>query len=323
MTAVAWVVSVALALVARAQSPTFRARTDLVRIDVLVTRDGEPLSGLTAGDFEVLDNGVVQNVASVSEITTVRLGVVLDASGSMTGDRLLLARSAIARLVDQLQPSDTLAVIATGDQVGRVAAPGASKTDVLAAVERIRAEGSTALIDGIYGGLIETGEREGPKLLIVLTDGRNNASWMRGADIVDLARQRETAIYTVGVGVMLAESTAPPSNPLAGVAAGSGGGATTGSLQETRGASRGAPTTHPPDNLALLRVLADKTGGRHLAARWDESLEESFTRVLAEYRQRYILTFSPETPAPGWHALQIRVKRRGLTVRARDGYWGG
>jgi hypothetical protein len=51
-------------------------------------------------------------------------------------------------------------------------------------------------------------------------------------------------------------------------------------------------------------------------------LETAFTRVLDEFRQRYLLTFSPATDsAPGWHHLDVRVKRRGVTVKARAGYF--
>ncbi len=68
------------------QQPTFRARTELVRIDALVTDDGAPVAGLTASDFEVRDNGIRQRVTAAGTVEAVQLGVVLDVSGSMTGE---------------------------------------------------------------------------------------------------------------------------------------------------------------------------------------------------------------------------------------------
>ena len=71
--------------------------------------------------------------------------------------------------------------------------------------------------------------------------------------------------------------------------------------------------------------MADETGGRFVKAEWDSSLGETFQRILREYRQRYILTFTPEgvQTGDGWHALEVKVKRRGALVRARSRYWAG
>ena len=100
--------------------PTFRARTELVRVDVLVTDGGAPVPGLTAADFELRDNGVGQRVTAAGAVEAVQLGVVLDVSGSMTGERLAIARKATTDLLGRLTRGDRFAVVAFGDQVGRV-----------------------------------------------------------------------------------------------------------------------------------------------------------------------------------------------------------
>ena len=126
-----------------------------------------------------------------------------------------------------------------------------------------------------------------------MTDGRNNASWLTGASLIDSARRHETVIYPVAVGI--------PDG-------------------WTRGVSSMRKTS---DTLALLHVLAEETGGRTLRAEWNRRLGDVFTSILREYRQRYILTFTPEGvgQGDGWHAVSARVKRRGAKVRARSGYW--
>lgn len=315
MTWRALVAVAALALEALAQEPLFRARVEAVRLDVLVTRDGVPVTGLTTDDFEVRDNSVAQVVTSVSARETVQLGVVLDTSGSMTGQRIAIARAATTELVGQLAPRDTVAVVAFGDQVTSLARQSGPAAFPLDALGRLSAGGSTALLDGIYAGLLETGPARGPRLLLVMTDGRNNLSTISGSRVIDVARRLETAIYPVAVEVDQDRQVIR------------------GWLNRRDGSAQQA---HPSDSvfrsdtkqgtsdaMALLHVLADATGGRAIEAQWDTRLGRVFRSVLEEYRQRYIVTYTPEGVGAndGWHALDVRVKRRGLVVRTRNRYW--
>jgi VWFA-related protein len=305
----------ALALEAFAQEPLFRARVEAVRLDVLVTRDGVPVRGLTTDDFEVRDNAVFQRVTSVSARETVQLGVVLDTSGSMTGQRIAIARAATTELVAQLAPRDTVAVVAFGDQVTSLARQSGPEAFPLDALGRLSAGGSTALIDGIYAGLLETGPARGPRLLLVMTDGRNNLSTITGSRVIDVARRLETAIYPVAVEVDQDRQVIR------------------GWLNRRDGSAQQA---HPSesvfrsdtkqgtsDALALLHVLAEATGGRAIEAQWDTRLGAVFRSVLEEYRQRYIVTYTPEgvRTDDGWHTLDVRVRQRGLAVRTRTRYW--
>ena len=275
--------------------PTFRARTELVRVDVLVTDGGAPVPGLTAADFELRDNGVGQRVTAAGAVEAVQLGVVLDVSGSMTGERLAIARKATTDLLGRLTRGDRFAVVAFGDQVGRVTGPGASAAEAAAALDRVQAGGSTALLDGTYAGILEADGGPGPKLLVVMTDGRNNASWLQAGPVIDAARRHETVIYPVAVDI---------------------------DDEWNRTVSARLRTS---DAVALLEAMADQTGGRSVEARWDRSLGERFQQILREYRQRYILTFTPEgvPTGDGWHALEVKVKRAGARVRARTRYWAG
>src|SRR4051812_11631373 len=77
------------------QTPTFAARTDAVRVDVRVTRDGRVVSGLVADDFEIRDNGVLQRVDVVSfGQVPLNLVLALDMSASVSGERLAHLRQA-------------------------------------------------------------------------------------------------------------------------------------------------------------------------------------------------------------------------------------
>jgi VWFA-related protein len=310
-------VAAALGLEATAPQPTFRAQVEAVRLDVLATRDGVPVAGLTVDDFEVRDNGVPQRITSAGAMETVQLALVLDTSGSMTGDRLAIVRAATTELIGHLRPGDAVALVAFGDQVATLAKRSPPDAFPLDALARLRAAGNTALVDGIYAGLLETGPVRGPRLLLVMTDGRNNSSTLSGTRVIDAARRLETAIYPIAVEVdrdprvirnwlNQRDGSARQAHP-------------------SEYAFRSDTKQGTSDGMALLQVLAEATGGRAIEANWNAQLGAAFQAVLQEYRQRYIVTYTPDGvgTADGWHALDVKVKRRGLVVRTRTRYWSG
>jgi hypothetical protein len=66
---------------------------------------------------------------------------------------------------------------------------------------------------------------------------------------------------------------------------------------------------------------SDVTGGRTMEIRSTASVRSAFVAILNEFRQRYLISFSPTgVPPTGWHPLTVRVKRRSLDVKARAGY---
>ena len=74
----------------------------------------------------------------------------------------------------------------------------------------------------------------------------------------------------------------------------------------------------------FLKDLARATGGSLLAARQTDDLRFVFVSVLEEFRQRYLVSYSPQgVPKDGWHRIDVRVRARGATVKARPGYLAG
>jgi VWFA-related protein len=72
-----------------------------------------------------------------------------------------------------------------------------------------------------------------------------------------------------------------------------------------------------------LKDLTDATGGHMLQVASGGDLRGAFQKILQDFRSRYILSYSPQgVPLEGFHRLDVRVKRRGLTVKARPGYIG-
>ena len=74
--------------------------------------------------------------------------------------------------------------------------------------------------------------------------------------------------------------------------------------------------------LSFTRDLTEATAGRGIAIESTKDLSATFTRILEEFRMRYLISYSPQgVGAAGWHRLEVRVKRRGVTVKARPGYY--
>jgi len=301
-----------------AQQPTFRAATEMVRIDTLVERDGKPVTNLTADDFTVLDNGAPQRIVTIKQMEAVAVGVALDTSGSMEGDRFARAQAATLALLGQLRPDESSVVIGFADLTARLIPAGTPPADRERLLDSVVSAGSTALADGAYAAVIACDTGPGSKLLVVLTDGRNNSGWLGGRDVIDAARRHEVVIYPVGVGVDAGGMKFTP-RPVLDPRLQSG--------TETRAYNEAAAArvaVAGGDALKFLEVVARQTGGRAIRADWTDDLSVTFRAILQEFRQRYIIAFAPEGvgTGDGWHTLEVRLRKsvKG-EVHSRAGYW--
>ncbi len=301
-----------------AQQPTFRAATEMVRIDTLVERDGKPVTSLTADDFTVLDNGTPQRIVTIKQMEAVAVGVALDTSGSMEGDRFARAQAATLALLGQLRPDESSVVIGFADLTARLIPAGTPPADRERLLNSVVSAGSTALADGAYAAVIACDTGPGSKLLVVLTDGRNNSGWLGGRDVIDAARRHEVVIYPVGVGVDASGMKFTP-RPVLDPRLQSG--------TETRAYNEAAAArvaVAGGDALKFLEVVARQTGGRAIRADWTDDLSVTFRAILQEFRQRYIIAFAPEGvgKGDGWHTLEVRLRKsvKG-EVHSRAGYW--
>jgi hypothetical protein len=72
---------------------------------------------------------------------------------------------------------------------------------------------------------------------------------------------------------------------------------------------------------SFLRDVCERTGGRLFEIEHERDLRARFLDVLGDIRARYVLSFHPGPGAPGWHALEVRLRQGKGEVRARPGYW--
>ena len=256
---------------------TFRTRTAGVRVDVLVTRGGGPVRGLTVKDFVLLDSGVPQAVQSV-DLEEVPLHVILalDTSASVAGSRLGSLIKASQALLGELKDSDAVTLLTFQRRLELLIQKSRDRDAVRAALGKVRSGGATSLRDATYAGLMLPTSATDRALLLVFTDGRDAGSWLTPTAVVDAARLSNAVMYSVVV-----------------------------------------PEDDTP--LEFLEQVVEVTGGRVLRADRND-LRSSFQEVLAEFRARYVLTYSPVDLTPGWHPIDVRLRSGKGQIRARRGY---
>ena len=182
-----------------AQQPTFSAKREAVRVDVLVTDRGKVVTGLGASDFEVRDNGVLQTVELVS-FQQIPLNVFLafDVSSSVSGERLKHLQNAGHALLDRLAKDDRSAsahIQSHGppprgvDRRHRSCTAGAR---LMCSRQEIRrwsmARMHAIMLDPSDGGR---------NLLLVFSDGLDTASWLTPERVLDSAKRSEFVVYGV------------------------------------------------------------------------------------------------------------------------------
>jgi VWFA-related protein len=263
------------------QSPAFTSKIEAVRVDVLVTDNGQPIRGLAPADFEVLDNGVSQQVELVS-FDQIPLNVILalDMSDSVAGERLEQLRRAGNGLLEGLKKEDQAALVTFSHVVELRAKLTSDVSRVRAALDNAHGIGLTALIDGTYAGIMVGESDAGRALLIVFSDGVDTSSWLRADAVLDAAKRADVVVYGVSV------------------------------------VSRLKPE--------FLHDMTSFTGGRLFEIEKTANLEQTFLSILEEFRHRYLLSYTPKgVSKDGWHRLDVRVRNRRATVKARPGYLAG
>jgi VWFA-related protein len=273
---------------AQAQTPPqphFTTRTEIVRVDALVTNRGSSVAGLTGKDFELRDNGVVQQVEVMdASALPVDVSMALDTSSSLGEAGMLNLKRAATGVIDSLRPGDRAALVSFTDLIQIRALLTNDFDRVRTAIGAMDTSGRTALRDGAYVAILQTDPQAGGSLIVVFTDGEDNTSFLTEKALQDTARRANAVIYSVTLGPRI-------------------------------DAVRQQGT--------LLDTLPHLTGGRRLSAENPERLRELFGTILKEFRQRYILSYTPDgVDRTGFHTLDLRLTH-GLKgeIRARHGYF--
>ena len=277
--------------------PTFKSSVDLVPISAVV-RDGRNrlVTNLTAEDFQVLDNGARCRIVDFHRDQTSPLTVALlmDVSGSMRiGPKLAFARGVLDQMTSELEDGRDEAGLFTFDAALHEQHPFTVHPSAMGSrFDEVEPFGTTSL----YDAMAETARllaRRPPqrRALIVFTDGVDTSSALTPSDVSAVASSIDVPVYIV--------VTVPPIDM----------------------AQR---ANHPPEPLprqADLRDLAQWTGGDLLFATSPEEAGLKAHQIVAELRHQYLLAVEASDRFE-WRRLDVRVRDRRLTVRARNGYFG-
>jgi VWFA-related protein len=194
-------VAVALAAPAAVQQPSFSTRVDNVRVDVEVRRGGELAAGLTAADFEVLDNGAPQKVAIVaSSAAPVSVVLALDSSASLHArERAHLTRAGM-RIIDALKPGESATLVTFSGRITIQSAFTSNTEKLRALVAAPTPSGDTALHDAAHVAMLLGTSAPGRPIVILFSDGDDTASFLTEDAVVEAAQRTDAVVSVVMIG---------------------------------------------------------------------------------------------------------------------------
>jgi Ca-activated chloride channel homolog len=273
------------------ETPTFRTDTRLVVLPVtVVDKSGRLVTTLPESAFQVFENGVPQKVKQFKrEDVPVSMGLVIDNSGSMRDKRQKVAAAAVA-LVKDSNKEDEAFVVNFNDDAYLDTPDFTNDIKVLdQALSRIDSRGGTAMRDAIRMSIdhMKQKAKKDKKVILVVTDGNDNASSVSLETLVKQAQQSEVIIYTIG---LLSE-------------------------EEKREAKRAKRS---------LDLLTEATGGQAYYPKELADVERIAHQVAHDIRNQYTITYTPANQALDGSFRQIKVVASGPghpVARTRTGYY--
>jgi Ca-activated chloride channel homolog len=271
--------------------PAFRSSVDLVTVPVTVTAREQAwrVGELGPADFRIFEDGVPQELSLVThEPRALSICILLDSSPSMASTRQRFAIRTVDTLLGSLAPGDeaTMVFFASKPQIAFPWTRGADVRPVSWIEWRLSL--GTALIDAMKEGLRLIEQASNPlPVIVVVSDGGENASGTSLASLAATRRQSETMIYGI-------HTDLPPSK------------------------------FAPPVNRAFtdfLPELVSNSGGTVYEVKSAEAGEAAARAFLEELRSQYTLGYVPKRPADGkYRTVKVESTNRNLVLRHRAGY---
>ena len=291
-----------------AQSPadqqpviTFRSGVEAVTVSATVRdRRGRVVKDLKKTDFELLDSGRAREIKDFhAGDAAVSLAVLLDISGSMSvGGNMARAREAVNVALGNLQAGRDEAALFTFDsELQQVR----DFTTDLKRITSVNLEGKPWGLTSLYDAIGTMAERVAERrnrhrALLVITDGVDTGSRMTPPQVSYVASKIDVPVYLL----VVSNPVDNPGHKLAVLAA----------------------AGQTEDNAATLADLARWTGGEMAIASELADSVKSLAELMGNLRHQYLISFEPGT-RPGWHPLEVRTRKKDLTVHARSGYLAG
>lgn len=328
-------ISAVATLAAGQEKPTgqgfsFRSGVNLTNVTVTVTdANGHTVAGLKQGDFEIYEDGVLQQASHFdAERVPVSLGIAVDTSGSMIGERWVAAQAAMRRFVDDLLGSNDEVFLYRFDSRPELVHPWTQdRRQVSRALSTIQPRGGTAMYDTVAEAipLAQRGSQR-KKALVIISDGNDTSSSTSVPELTRLIRESEVLVYGIALDVSggstrsgggSSSSRPPVPSPFPG--------RTPAAAPPPPPVSRSSPAGGSSDrvNVDGLRALTDDSGGRTEIIYSHQDLDPATAGIASELSQQYFLAYSSAAPKDGrWHTIEVRVKKGNGTyrIRARRGF---
>lgn len=340
------------------QAFRFRTGVELINVTATVTDgSGRFVSGLRKEDFRVFEDDELQTISHFSsERVPVSLGIVLDTSGSMEGEKMLAAKRALDRfLLHLLGPDDEVFLYRFDSNPELVHGWTTDRQRVSRELAMLRPRGGTAMYDAVAEAipLAQTGKHR-KKALVVISDGNDQNSQTAIAALQAQIRETEVLVYAIGIDSQTETEWAPRRN----------WGGVFQALMQARprpspfpipGRRTNPPPPPPPNNprprvpgmppagsppiivprnppnrtvggsdrvnVAALRDMTDDSGGRTEIIRSARDLDPATASIADELSKQYYMGYAAAGKKDGrWHAIRVEVRNGNYLVRARKGF---
>jgi VWFA-related protein len=272
-------------------APEFGTVIDVTAVELPVTvldkTSGKPIENLVLEDFAVFEDGVEQTIShfALHRDLPVRMGIVVDTSGSMEETLPTVQRAVMGFLRDLLRPQDRAFIETFSDQPDLLASFTADFGTLENAMLALFADRATALYDAVVMGLFQFSGVRGRKTMVVLTDGEDTASENEFEDVAGYAQRAGVTIYAIGV-----------------------------DLPATKVVARWQ-----------LNKLAETTGGKAYFVGSKSDLDKIYAEIDRELRTQYLLAYTSNSDKPPEELRKIKVEvdRKKVRVRTISGYYPG
>ncbi|HUK24059.1 MAG TPA: VWA domain-containing protein [Terriglobales bacterium] len=309
---------------AQQSEPNIRVKVELVQLNVAVMdRKGRYITGLNPSSFRIMEDGIPQKIATFGEgdeavrtlidvppeeagaapspkamdppkvstaapsfssaVTGASVFVLFDTSNYMYRG-FVFAQDAIAQFIRSLDKPDRIAFYSYSRDLSKASSLTADRTQVLRGVRSTVAGDDAALYNALLMTIKDAGQYTGRKVVVVFSNGPDNASMVPPEDVAELAQSKGIPIYMIS----------------------------------TREASL------DPVSSTVFRRLTAATGGEaYFAKNWRDQ-QKAFASIREDLQHLYALSYYPQpNPNRGWRAITVKLvgeHSQKYRIRTRDGY---
>lgn len=254
----------------------------------VLDQDNHLVTGLSRDAFEVYEDGDPQPITQFThERVPIALGLLLDVSDSMFGQRIKDARTAVERfLLELLAPTDAFFLMSFNHQPHLLTPWTSDPTAVRDALANIRPSGGTAIYDSVLNALPLMDQRARERAaIVIISDGADTTSDISLRDLRAALVRADTFVYAVAI-------DSPSRQPI---------------------------NTHV--NPEALSEITNPSGGHTTVVRDSGELAAATARIAEELNSQYVIGYSSPHPGDGrYHSIRVRAGGGTYRVRARNGY---